>query len=88
MSTNEAKQKIITENRIHETDTGSPEVQIGLLTQRLQLLQGHVSKHPKDNHTKRGLVKLVTKRKRLLSYIKNLDVNRYRDILNAYGLRK
>ncbi len=70
------------------TNTGLPEVQIALLTARIQDITNHLNSHPKDNHSRRGLIKLVSKRKRLLNYLAKKDINRYRQILASLNLRK
>ena len=82
------KAEIIGANRLHETDTGSPEVQIGLLTRRIKDLTEHFKVHAKDHHGRRGLLKLVSRRRRLLNYVKGKDMARYRLVLKTYGLRK
>ncbi|MDP3274222.1 MAG: 30S ribosomal protein S15 [Deltaproteobacteria bacterium] len=82
------KHGLIETHRRHETDTGSPEVQIALLTERINGLQGHFQAHKKDHHGRRGLLKLVGQRRRLLDYLKNNQVNRYRAILAVLNLRK
>ena len=82
------KKEIIEKFRVHETDTGSPEVQIAILTQRITDLTAHMQAHPKDFHTRRGLLKLVGQRRGLLNYIRKKDIHRYRNIINAIGLRK
>lgn len=71
-----------------EGDTGSVEVQVALLTKRLEQLNGHFKSHPQDKHSKRGLQRVVSSRKRLLNYLRNEDVNRYRALINELGLRK
>jgi len=78
----------IARHRLHETDTGSPEVQIALLTHRIEHLTGHFKVHKKDFHSRRGLLKLVGQRRRLLDYLKKTDVGRYRNIVAALSLRK
>lgn len=83
-----AKPGIIEKHRLHETDTGSPEVQIALLTARIEHLTAHVQQHKHDHHSRRGLLKLVGKRRRLLDYVKKNDVERYRAIVAANGLRR
>lgn len=83
-----AKARLIEDTRIHPTDTGSPEVQIGLLTQRITYLTEHFQTHKKDHHSRRGLFKLVGRRRRLLDYLKGQDVERYRKVLAAHGIRK
>jgi small subunit ribosomal protein S15 len=84
----DAKQRLIAESRTHEKDTGSPEVQIALLTQRITYLTGHFQVHAKDHHSRRGLLKIVSQRRRLLDYLKRKDVERYRTVLTTYGIRK
>ena len=74
--------------RTHETDTGSPEVQIALLTERITHLTEHLKAHPKDHHSRRGLLMLVGRRRNLLDYVKNNDVERYRTIIATHGLRR
>jgi small subunit ribosomal protein S15 len=82
------KQAIITEHRLHETDTGSPEVQIALLTDRISHLTEHLKMHKGDHHTRRGLMKLIGQRRRLLDYVRNNDVERYRTIIGRLGIRR
>jgi small subunit ribosomal protein S15 len=84
----EKKREIIEKFRRHESDTGSPEVQIALLTERINHLTEHFSIHKKDHHSRRGLMKLVGQRKRLLDYLRSKDVNRYRALIQELGLRK
>lgn len=84
----EHKTKIITEHAKHEGDTGSPEVQIALLTERINHLTGHFQKHKKDFAGRRGLLKLVGRRRHLLNYLRNKDIERYRAIVKTLGLRK
>jgi small subunit ribosomal protein S15 len=84
----EAKKAIIDQYRRNDEDTGSPEVQIALLTERLKDLQGHFDVHNHDHHSRRGLLKLVGQRRRLLAYLRKKDVQRYRDLISALGLRK
>ena len=84
----EQKTAIIDANRTHETDTGSPEVQIAILTERIAQLTEHLKVHKKDNHSRRGLLKMVGKRRKLLVYLQNNDVERYRAIIAKLGLRK
>jgi len=79
---------IIEEYRVHETDTGSPEVQVALLTERINELTGHFKEHKKDHHSRRGLLKMVGKRKRLLEYVKRCDSTRYTSLIGSLGLRK
>jgi small subunit ribosomal protein S15 len=82
-----AKAAIIDEHKLHDGDTGSPEVQIALLTARINHLNEHLSKHRKDHHTRRGLLMLVGRRRRLLAYVMSNDVERYRAITARHGLR-
>ena len=82
------KQEIIAKHATHEGDTGSPEVQIALLTQRINHLNEHLKQHKQDNHSRRGLLKMVGKRRGLLDYLKEKDIMRYRAIIEKLGLRK
>jgi len=82
------KKKIITKYQHHTTDTGSPEVQIALLTERINDLTGHLTKNKKDFHSKQGLLKMVGKRRSLLKYLKNNDIDKYRKIIDSLNLRK
>jgi small subunit ribosomal protein S15 len=84
----EEKEKIIKKYKLHETDTGSPEVQITLLTEEIKKLLLHLKKHPKDFHSKRGLLKMVSKRRKLLGYLKKEDVRRYNSLIKKIGLKK
>lgn len=84
----EDKKKLIDKYRLHDSDTGSPEVQVGLLTQRISYLTEHLKMHKKDHHSRRGLLMLVGRRRRLLNYVKNKDVNRYRAIIETIGLKR
>ena len=84
----EKKQEVIATNRLHETDTGSPEVQIAILTARINELTEHLKVHKKDNHSRRGLLKMVGQRRNLLNYLQKKDVERYRAIVQKLGLRK
>ena len=86
--TKERKQEIIETYRRDEKDTGSSEVQIALLTERIAELTEHLKVHPKDNHSRRGLLKMVGKRRNLLNYLATTDLNRYRDIAQKLSLRK
>jgi small subunit ribosomal protein S15 len=86
--TTENRKTIIGEYRLHEQDTGSPEVQVALLSARITYLTDHFKTHKKDHHSRRGLLKLVGQRRRLLNYIKDNDVERYRNIIKRLGLRK
>jgi len=84
----EDKKKVIETYKLHETDTGSPEVQVGLLTQRINYLTEHLKVHKKDHHSRRGLLMLVGRRRRLLNYVKFKDVGRYRNIIDSLGLKR
>lgn len=84
----ERKAQIVSEHRLHEKDTGSPEVQIALLTDRINHLTEHMKSHKKDFHTRLGLLKLVGKRRRLLDYLKRSDVESYRQVIANLGLRR
>lgn len=84
----ELKQKIILDNARSEGDTGSPEVQVALLTQRINELTEHLSTHEKDHHSRRGLLMMVGQRRNLLNYLKDKDIERYRAIIKKLGLRK
>ena len=86
--TAEAKAEIVKEYQLEDGDTGSPEVQVALLTHNINTLQDHFKEHHKDHHSRRGLLLLVSKRKRLLSYLKRNDVERYRVLIKELGLRK
>jgi small subunit ribosomal protein S15 len=86
--TSEKRKSLIEDYRLHEKDTGSPEVQIALLSARIEYLTEHFKTHQKDHHSRRGLLKLVGQRRRLLNYIKDDDVERYRTIIKRLGLRK
>ncbi|MBR3325348.1 MAG: 30S ribosomal protein S15 [Clostridia bacterium] len=88
MMTKERKAEIIEQYRLDEKDTGSPEVQIALLTERINELTEHLKVHKKDNHSRRGLLKMVGQRRNLLNYLVKKDVQRYRDIIAKLGLRK
>ena len=82
------KQDTINDHRLHESDTGSPEVQIALLTQRIRHLTEHLQQHPKDHHSRRGLLMLVGRRRRMLDYVRSIDVERYRALIAKLGLRR
>ncbi len=84
----ENKKTIIDNFKTHENDTGSPEVQIALLTERINHLNEHLKTHKKDHHSRRGLLKMVGKRRSLLNYLKDKDIERYRTIIEKLGLRK
>jgi small subunit ribosomal protein S15 len=83
-----AKAAIVADNARAQNDTGSPEVQVALLTARINDLNGHFKAHVKDHHSRRGLIMMVNRRKSLLSYLKSKDVSRYRDLIQKLGLRK
>jgi small subunit ribosomal protein S15 len=86
--TAEAKQKVITDNKVHDKDTGSPEVQVAILTERIKNLTDHFKTHAKDHHSRRGLLQMVGQRKRLLNYLRKSDITRYRALIEKLGLRK
>lgn len=88
MMRKEEKTAVIEANRLHETDTGSPEVQIAVLTKRIADLTEHLKEHKKDNHRRRGLFKMVGRRRNLLNYLKKNDIERYRAIVEKLGIRK
>lgn len=88
MLDSEKRKDIIGKYRVHEADTGSPEVQIALLSARIEYLTEHFKAHKKDHHSRRGLLKLVGQRRRLLDYLKNSNVERYRAVIQRLGLRK
>jgi small subunit ribosomal protein S15 len=82
------KQQTVEQFRVHPTDTGSPEVQVALLSQRIEHLTGHFKVHVKDHHSRRGLLKLVGQRRRLLDYLRNSDFARYQNLIQRLGIRK
>ena len=88
MITKDEKQAIIEQYKIHEGDTGSPEVQIAILTHRIQTLTDHLKENKKDHHSRRGLLKMVGHRRSLLGYLQKVDIERYRAIVEKLGLRK
>ena len=88
MITKEKKQDIISQYARTEGDTGSPEVQVDILTARIVELTEHLKKNPKDHHSRRGLLKMVGQRRSLLTYLRNKDINRYRELIEKLGLRK
>ncbi|MEE3326254.1 MAG: 30S ribosomal protein S15 [Myxococcota bacterium] len=88
MSSEQAKQATIESHRHHESDTGSTEVQVALLTDRLNQLSSHFEKHKKDHHSRRGLLRIVSQRRRLLDYLKRKDFDRYRKLIESLGLRR
>ena len=86
--TKEKKAQIIEEHKLHDSDSGSPEVQVALLTARIQELTEHFKTHKQDHHSRRGLLKLVGRRRRLLDYLKSKDIERYRSTIERLGIRK
>ena len=86
--TREAKTEVVQRHRRHESDTGSPEVQIAILTNRIAYLTEHFKSHKKDHHSRRGLLQLVGRRRRLLDYLRRIDNGRYRAVLERHGIRK
>ena len=88
MMLKDQKTAIIEANRIHESDTGSPEVQIAILTERINQLTEHLKVHAQDNHSRRGLYKMIGKRRSLLDYLMKKDIERYRAIIAKLGIRK
>lgn len=82
------KEEMIEQFKLHESDTGSPEVQVGILTHRINYLTEHLKVHKKDHHSRRGLLILVGRRRSLLDYVKKKDVNRYRSLIERLGLRR
>lgn len=86
--TQERKNQLIEEYRTHESDTGSPEVQIAILTEKINYLNDHLRTHKKDHHSRRGLLKMVGQRRNLLAYLKDKDVARYRELITKLGLRR
>ncbi len=84
----EQKKDIIESAKVHENDTGSPEVQIAILTERILELTDHLRTHKQDNHSRRGLLKLVGKRRKMLAYLQKTDIERYRETVARHGLRK
>lgn len=86
--TKETKNQVISANRIHETDTGSPEVQIAILTEKIRNLTEHLKVNPKDFHSRRGLQMMVGRRRNLLNYLMREDINRYRALIEKLGIRK
>ncbi|MBB6636751.1 30S ribosomal protein S15 [Cohnella thailandensis] len=86
--TQERKQELIEEYKTHASDTGSPEVQIAILTENINNLTEHFRSHKKDHHSRRGLLKMVGQRRKLLAYLKNKDVNRYSSLIAKLGLRR
>lgn len=88
MASAQRKQEIVTTHRTHPTDTGSSEVQVALLTERINELTEHFKVHKKDHHSRRGLLKIVSQRRRLLDYLRRTDVGRYQALIERLGLRR
>jgi small subunit ribosomal protein S15 len=86
--TKDRKSELITTYKIHESDTGSPEVQVAILSERINYLTEHFKSHAKDHHSRRGLLKLVGQRRRLLDYVKSKDSERYSELIRRLGIRK
>ncbi len=86
--TKDKKNTIITDYQLHGSDTGSPEVQVALLSERIGYLTEHLKEHKQDHHSRRGLLKMVGQRRRLLDYLKRTDFNRYKDLIGRLGIRK
>jgi small subunit ribosomal protein S15 len=84
----ETKEKIVTDNRTHDSDTGSSQVQIALLTQRINELTEHFKIHKKDNNSRRGLLQLVSRRRKLLDYLKRRDIEQYHELIQKLGIRR
>jgi small subunit ribosomal protein S15 len=88
MLTKEAKSEVIETHRRHDSDTGSPQVQVAILTERINQLTEHLKTHKKDHHSRRGLLKLVGRRRRLLNYLQRVDLDAYRELTKTLGLRR
>lgn len=88
MLTKRQKQNVMKDLQIHDSDTGSADVQIGLLTKKITELSSHLKKNPKDNHSRRGLLKMVSRRKKLLAYLAKTDVKKYEKVIKKLGLKK
>jgi len=86
--TKERKNEIISEYKVHDNDTGSPEVQIAVMTEEITKLNEHLRVHTKDHHSRRGLLKMVGRRRHLLNYLRNKDVTRYRELIKKLGIRR
>ena len=84
----QVKEQIVSEFRTHDGDTGSPQVQVALLSKRINDLTDHLKTHKKDNHSRRGLLKMVSQRRSLLDYLKRTDIERYHEVVNRLGLRR
>ncbi|HOX30375.1 MAG TPA: 30S ribosomal protein S15 [Candidatus Paceibacterota bacterium] len=88
MLTKEEKTKLIEKYKLHNEDTGSPDVQVAILSEEIERLQSHLKKHQKDIHSKRGLLKMVSKRRKFLNYLRDIDASRYASVLKKIGLKK
>ncbi|MEE9614522.1 MAG: 30S ribosomal protein S15 [Thermodesulfobacteriota bacterium] len=88
MLTTDRKQGVVKKYKVHDTDTGSPEVQVALISERINSLSGHFKAHGGDHHSRRGLLKLVGRRRRLLDYLKKKDADRYKKLIESLGLRR
>lgn len=86
--TQERKNELIAEFKTHDTDTGSADIQIAILTEEINNLNGHLSTHKKDHHSRRGLMKMIGRRRKLLKYMRDNEVQRYRDLISKLGLRR
>ncbi|HLK18014.1 MAG TPA: 30S ribosomal protein S15 [Bryobacteraceae bacterium] len=84
----ETKTKVVADYRVHKTDTGSPEVQVAILSQRILQLQDHFKSHSKDHHSRRGLLSMVARRRRLLKYLKSRNPERYKNLISSLGIRR
>ena len=84
----DAKKQVITKFRVHKTDTGSPEVQVAILSQRIKQLEDHFKTHAKDHHSRRGLLSMVARRRRLLKYLKSRNPERYKNLIQSLGIRR
>lgn len=84
----QTKEKIVSDFRTHDSDTGSPQVQVALLSKRINDLTEHFKTHKKDNHSRRGLLKMVSQRRSLLDYLKRIDIERYHEVVSRLGLRR
>ena len=84
----QAKEQIVTDFRTHDSDTGSPQVQVALLSKRINDLTEHFKTHKKDNHSRRGLLKMVSQRRSMLDYLKRTDIERYHEVVSRLGLRR
>jgi len=84
----DSKKQVVTKYRVHKTDTGSPEVQVAILSQRILQLQDHFKTHAKDHHSRRGLLSMVARRRRLLKYLKSRNPERYKNLIQSLGIRR